>query len=213
MPLHSMSQRGAPGQLRGSRTFAELFSQRFRLRQGLEQHADWHILLHCALQHFKTVALKELFCGLRENMQPLRSRSSHKLDTSLHKLQAMSSPAPLRNNIQTCQPWIQIQPRRAVAENHTHRSHQLHSLMQNERRRQGAIRFLIQKLCQSGLRIPTCVKMFPLRSMQSSQLITKKWNIRKVRNHGRTVAVTSAKAPSYLCKPFVRYFHQGQSTS
>jgi hypothetical protein len=25
--------------------------------------------------------------------------------------------------------------------------------------------------------------MFPLRSMQSSQLITKKWNIRKVRNH------------------------------
>ena len=58
--------------------------------------------------------------------------------------------------------------------------------MQNERRRQGSIRFVIQKLCQSGLRIPICVKMFPLRSMQSSQLITKKWNIREVRNHKAT---------------------------
>ena len=62
MPFHSMSQRGVPGQLRGSRTFTELFSQRFRLTQCPEQHADWHILLHCALQHFKTAALKELFC-------------------------------------------------------------------------------------------------------------------------------------------------------
>jgi hypothetical protein len=55
--------------------------------------------------------------------------------------------------------------------------------------------------------------MFPLRSMQSSQLIAKKWNIRKVRNHWKTMAVTSAKAPWCLCKPFVRCFHQGQSTS
>jgi hypothetical protein len=50
--------------------------------------------------------------------------------------------------------------------------------------------------------------MFPISSMQSSQLITKKWNIHKVRNHGKTMAVTSAKAPWCLCRPFVRYFPQ-----
>ena len=58
--------------------------------------------------------------------------------------------------------------------------------MQNKRRRQGAIRFLIQKLSKRSVFIPIRVKMFPLRSMQSSQLIAKKWNIRKVRNHRAT---------------------------
>jgi hypothetical protein len=55
--------------------------------------------------------------------------------------------------------------------------------------------------------------MFPLRNMQGSQLIAKKWNIRKLRNHRETMAVTSAKAPSCLYKPFGRYFRQGHSTS
>lgn len=208
-----MSQRAAPGHLRGWRTFAELFSQRFRLTQCPEQHADWHILQHCVLQNFKTAALKERLRRLRENMQPLRSCSSRELDSSLHKLEAVSQPPPPRNHIQTGKPWIQIQPRRTVTVNHTHRSHQFHPLMQNKRCGQGAIRFVIQKLRQSGLRIPICVKMSPLRSMQSRQLVAKKWNIRKVRNHGKAVAATSANAPLCLCKPFVRYFRQGQSTS
>lgn len=143
------------------------------LRQCPEQHTDWHILELRASQHFKTAALKELFRRLRENMQPLRSRNRRELDSRLHKLQAVSQPPPPRNHIKTGKPRIQIQPRRTVAENHTHRSQQLHPLMQNKRRRQGAIRFLIQKLNQSILLIPIHVKMFPLRSMQSSQLIAK----------------------------------------
>ena len=51
-------------------------------------------------------------------MQPLRSRSRRKLDSCSQKIQAVSAPAPLRNNIKTCKPRIQIQPHRIAAENH-----------------------------------------------------------------------------------------------
>jgi hypothetical protein len=90
-----------------------------RLRQCSGQYANRHSLLQGPVQHFKPTALKETLGGFCKNMKPLRSRTGYKLDSGPNYFQAVSTPPPIPNDIQTCKPWIQIQPRRAVAENNT----------------------------------------------------------------------------------------------